>query len=80
MMSSFARYCRNFIFFFTWLSLALLSVAEIDCELKKNKLASHYELSAKARNGINFKRGQSVNSFQAMECSCREVSTAFLEV
>jgi len=49
--------------------LALAS-ADWDCKVVSNKMASHYDLSSKAREAIDFPSGQSVNGFKAVECTC----------
>ena len=42
----------------------------LECELKKNRLATHYSLSDTARASINYKDGQGVSGFWALECTC----------
>eukprot|EP00095_Tigriopus_kingsejongensis_P003326 maker-scaffold524_size146631-snap-gene-0.25 protein:Tk03326 transcript:maker-scaffold524_size146631-snap-gene-0.25-mRNA-1 annotation:"hypothetical protein" len=55
------------------LGLVLLGAGcecEMQCTLVENRLATYYELSTTARNGILFKEGQSTSGFQGLDCTC----------
>ncbi|TRY67657.1 hypothetical protein TCAL_05869 [Tigriopus californicus] len=61
----------SWIVSYLWVALLWPSgQCALECNLAQDRLASNYELSTAARNGIKFKPGQSTSRFQGLECTC----------